>query len=237
MSRFLLKAAWLAFFSPLCAAQAFDAVDTLTPAGSGIYPAYPSEVIRPYEFWAQFGMMYDSNILRRTVGDNHELVSRLGLGGRWDQRVVGRQSVHLEGRLDGYVYDKNSELDNIGYAGLGEWRWELGNDLAGTLGVSRRKFQASLSEIQRAVRDPITETVVNTGARYAIGPHLGVPGGRGFINYHRPSRPSSNPRPVIGTAGIDYVTALGNVIGVEVPQPPPPPPLTHLLDPLAHSLN
>src|SRR5258706_247054 len=116
MSRFLLKAAWLAFFSPLCAAQAFDAVDTLTPAGSGIYPAYPSEVIRPYEFWAQFGMLYDSNVLRRTVGDNHELVSRLGLGGRWDQRVVGRQSVHLEGRLDGYGYGKNSAVDNTGYA-------------------------------------------------------------------------------------------------------------------------
>src|SRR5260221_440804 len=181
MSRFLLKAAWLAFFSPLCAAQAFDAVDTLTPAGSGIYPAYPSEGIRPYEFWAQFGMLYDRNILRRTVGDNHELVSRLGLGGRWDQRVVGRQSVHLEGRLDGYVYDKNSELDNIGYAGLGEWRWELGNDLTGTVGVSRRKFQAALSEIQRAVRDPITETVVNTAARYAVGPHLGLRGGASFI--------------------------------------------------------
>ena len=110
----------------------------------------------------------DSNILRRTTGDNHELVSRLGLGGRWDQRVVGRQSVHLEGRLDGYVYDRFSDLDNIAYAGLGEWRFEVGNDLAGTVGVSRRKFQASLSEIQRATHDPITETVVNTGARYAL---------------------------------------------------------------------
>src|SRR5258706_3695186 len=232
MSRFLLKAAWLAFFSPLCAAQAFDAVDTPTPAGSGIYPAYPSEVIRPYEFWAQFGMLYDSNVLRRTVGDNHELVSRLGLGGRWDQRVVGRQSVHLEGRLDGYVYDKNSELDNIGYAGLGEWRWELGNDLTGTVGVSRRKFQAALSEIQRAVRDPITEPVVNTAARYAVGPHLGLRGGASFINYNRPSRSFSNTRTVVGTAGIDYVTSLGNVIGVEVSQGHGDAPVDESVDPL-----
>jgi hypothetical protein len=237
MSRFLLKAAWLAFFSPLCAAQAFDAVDTLTPAGSGIYPAYPSEVIRPYEFWAQFGMMYDSNILRRTTGDNHELASRLGLGGRWDQRVVGRQSVHLEGRLDGYVYNKNSELDNIGYSGLGEWRWELGNDLAGILGVSRRKFQANLSEIQRAVRDPITETVLNAGGRYAIGPHLGLRGGASFVDYNRPSRAASNTKTVIGTAGIDYVTSLGNVIGLEVAQAHGDAPVNALVDPLGQFVN
>jgi len=232
MFRSLLKVTWLALLlSPLCA-LAFEAVDVLTPAENGIYPAYPGEGIRPYEFWAQFGMMYDSNILRRTTGDNHELVSRLGVGGRWDQRVVGRQSVHLEGRLDGYVYDRFSDLDNIAYAGLGEWRFEVGNDLAGTVGVSRRKFQASLSEIQRATHDPITETVVNTGARYALGPHLGVRGGASFIEYNRPSRSFSNTRTVVGTGGIDYVTSLGNVIGVEASQGHGDAPVDESVDPL-----
>ena len=232
MFRSLLKVTWLALLlSPLCA-LAFEAVDVLTPAENGIYPAYPGAGIRPYEFWAQFGMMYDSNILRRTTGDNHELVSRLGVGGRWDQRVVGRQSVHLEGRLDGYVYDRFSDLDNIAYAGLGEWRFEVGNDLAGTVGVSRRKFQASLSEIQRAAHDPITETVVNTGARYALGPHLGVRGGASFIEYNRPSRSFSNTRTVVGTGGIDYVTSLGNVIGVEASQGHGDAPVDESVDPL-----
>src|SRR5256885_8609407 len=155
-------------------------------------------------------MMYDSNILRRTTGDNHELVSRLGVGGRYDQRVVGRQSVHLEGRLDGYVYNRFGDLDNIAYAGLGEWRWQLGNDLAGIVGVSRRKFQASLSEIQRATHDPITETVLNTGARYALGPHLGVRGGARFIEDNPPSRSFSHTRPVVGTRGTDYGPSPGH---------------------------
>jgi 5-hydroxyisourate hydrolase-like protein (transthyretin family) len=124
MLRRVLKAAWMLLAAPLCA-QAFEAVDVLTPADSGVYPAYPSEPLRPYGLWAQFGLMYDTNILRQTTGDNNETVARLGIGGRYDQRVIGRQSVHLEGRVDSYVYNKYSDLDNVAYGGVAEYRYEL----------------------------------------------------------------------------------------------------------------
>ena len=104
MHRCVLKAAWLLLAVPLVApicAFAFEAVDVLTPAGSGVYPAYPSEPLPPYSLWGQFGMMYDSNLLRLTTGDNSSLVTRLGVGGRYDQRIVGRQSLHAEARVDG----------------------------------------------------------------------------------------------------------------------------------------
>ena len=42
MFRCMLKAAWVLLLTPLCA-LAFDAVDVLTPASGGIYPAYPSD--------------------------------------------------------------------------------------------------------------------------------------------------------------------------------------------------
>src|SRR5213082_2110781 len=171
MHRRVIRAAWLLLATPICA-FAFEAVDVLTPADSGVYPAYPSEPLPPYNLWGQFGMMYDSNILRRTTGDNHELVTRLGVGGRYDQLVVGRQALHLEGRVDGYIYDKFSELDNVAYAAAGEWRYAVGNDFAGTFDLSRRRFQANLAEIQAAIYDPITETTVGGTARYAIGPSL-----------------------------------------------------------------
>src|SRR3954468_3160392 len=116
MHRPFTRAALLLLATPICA-FAFEAVDVLTPADSGVYPAYPSEPLPPYNIWGQFGMMYDSNILRRTTGDNHELLTRLGVGGRWDQRIVGRQSLHAEGRVDSYVYNQFGELDNIAYGG------------------------------------------------------------------------------------------------------------------------
>ena len=99
MYRCFARAAWLLLATTICA-FAFEAVDILTPADSGAYPAYPSEPLPPYNLWGQFGMMYDSNILRRTTGDNHELLTRLGIGGRWDQRIVG---AHLVGGPAGRV--------------------------------------------------------------------------------------------------------------------------------------
>jgi hypothetical protein len=216
---------------------AFDAVDILTPASSGLYPAYPSEPIPPYALWAQAGAMYDTNILRRTVGDNSEFLTRLGLGGRYDQRVVGRQAVHLEGRLDGYVYNKFGELDNLAYAGIGEYRYEIGNDFAGAFGVQRRHYQANLSEIQRAQFDPITETDFTANGRYALGPHVGLRAGATYIDYVRPSRPFSNTKTTIGTAGIDYVSDLGNTVGLEFAEAKGNAPVNQLVDPLGLFVN
>ena len=231
MFRCMLKTAWVLLLTPLCA-LAFEAVDVLVPASGGIYPAYPSELLRPYDLWAQFGMMYDTNLLRRTTGDNSELLTRLGVGGRIDQKVVGRQSVHAEARVDSYIYNKNSEIDNIGYGGLAEWRYEIGNDLAGTIGASRRRFQASLSEIQRAQYDPITETQLNATARYRVGPHIGLRGGTTYIDYNRPIRQFSNTKTLLVAGGADYVTDLGNALGIEVAEAKGDAPVNQLVDPL-----
>jgi len=227
----MLKTAWVLLLTPLCA-LAFEAVDVLVPASGGIYPAYPSELLRPYDLWAQFGMMYDTNLLRRTTGDNSELLTRLGVGGRIDQKVVGRQSVHAEARVDSYIYNKNSEIDNIGYGGLAEWRYEIGNDLAGAIGASRRRFQASLSEIQRAQYDPITETQLNATARYRVGPHIGLRGGTTYIDYNRPIRQFSNTKTLLVAGGADYVTDLGNALGIEVAEAKGDAPVNQLVDPL-----
>ena len=236
MFRRIVKAACVLLAAPLCA-QAFEAVDVLTPAGSGVYPAYPSEPLRPYDLWAQFGMMYDTNLLRRTTGDNSETIARLGIGARYDQRVIGRQSVHLEGRVDSYVYNKFSDIDNVGYGGVAEWRYEVGNELTGGIGVSRRRFQANLSEIQRAVYDPVTETVLSATGHYALGPHVGLRGGASYIDYQRPVRAASNTKTVLLTGGVDYVTALGNVIGVEAAEARGDAPVNQLVDPLGIFVN
>jgi hypothetical protein len=236
MLRCVFKAAWLLLAAPLCA-QAFETVDVLTPAGSGVYPAYPSEPLPPYGLWAQFGLMHDTNLLRRTTGDNGDTVARLGVGGRYEQRVIGRQSVHLEGRVDSYVYNKYSDIDNVGYGGLAEYRYVIGNDFSGTIGASRRRFQANLSEIQAARYDPITETVLNTTGRFALGPHVGLRGAAAYIDYNRPSRAASNTKTVILTGGADYVTALGNVIGVEVAEAKGDAPVNEVVDPLGIFVN
>ena len=241
MFRCMLKAAGVLLLGALLldpfAASAFEAVDTLTRSSGGQYPAYGSEPIPPYELWAQFGTMYDTNLLRRTTGDNSELVTRLGTGGRWDGRIAGRQGLHVDGEVDAFVYNKFSDLDNIAYRGLAEWRYQVGNDLAGGIGYSRRKFQAALNEIQRAQYDPITEQRFFANGRYALGPHLGFRAGWDLLDYHRPARDFSETQTIITMAGLDYITDLGNIIGVEARNSHGNAPVNQLVDPLGQFVN
>src|SRR5258705_10435855 len=108
MYRCVTRAAWLLLATPICA-FAFEAVDVLTPADSGVYPAYPSEPLPPYGLWGQFGLMYDTNILRQTTGDNNETVARLGIGGRYHPPGVRppRGAPHGGRRRSGFNQDND----------------------------------------------------------------------------------------------------------------------------------
>jgi len=238
MYRSIARLAGLLLLTPLAAlAQNFDAVDSLLPSNAGQFYGYPTEPIPQYELWSQFGLDYDTNILRQPTGDNHEWLGRASVGGRWDGRIAGRQGLHLAGRLDGYVYDRFSDLDNIGYSALGEWRWELGNSLAGALGASSRRWQASLSEIKRAEYDPITENRVFASGRWAVGPHLGLRAGADFADYHRPSRQQAETQTLTGTAAVDWITDLGNVVGVELRDAHGDAPVNEQVDPTGQLVN
>src|SRR5258708_39859337 len=117
MHRCVIRAAWLLLATPICA-FAFDAVDVLTPADSGVYPAYPSEPLPPYNVWGQFGMMYDSNILRLTTGDNHELLTRLVVGVLWDQRIVGLAGLSGDGVAATHAYNQFGRPGTSASAGV-----------------------------------------------------------------------------------------------------------------------
>ena len=197
--------------------QAFETVDTLVWPSDGRFPAYPPEEIRPYSVYVQSGYMYDSNILRSDGGAEDENIFRFGAGGRVDQRIYGRQTLRLEARGDGYLFDKFSDLNHWAYAGAATWLWELGNDFAGTLGYARTHRLASLAELQRPIKRMVTtDDVFGTGA-WRLGPHARL---RGGLAYGRGARDTPGEDEVVlgtrtATVGADWVTNLGNAIGIE----------------------
>jgi hypothetical protein len=236
LSRTLKAGLFFLLAAPL-AAPAFEAVDTLPPATGGRFPAYPADEIPLHGLWVQYGAMYDSNILRRPTGNNQEFVQRLGGGADYTQRIIGRQTLHAEGRVDGYAYYQFPDLDNVGYSGLGEWRWELGNDLAGVIAASRRKFQASLTEIQRAAVDPITETRYRATGGWLLGPSMRVRGGLEHVDYERPAFRIAELSANAAYTGVDYVSALGNTVGLEYRETRGDAPVNQLIDPLGIFVN
>lgn len=199
------------------AAFAFQPVDEIPYPARGGFPDYPAEERRLPEIWVQGGAMRDDNILRQQNNEQADTVTRAGAGIRHEVRVVGRQRVALEARLDRYEFDRFKQLDHTAYGLLGEWRWEVGNDLSGTLGASRRRQLVDLGEVQPAapIRDLVTENRLYFTGAYRVGPNLRV---RGGVEHNRNDRSVGQAAETRGTGitvGADYVTALNNFVGVE----------------------
>jgi hypothetical protein len=211
---------------------AFEAVDLLRPSSSGRFPAYPGEPAPLSEFWVQGGAMADSNILRRSSGSQTEEVLRLGVGGRREVPVYGRQTLHLDGEVDGYLYNHFSAIDNLAYGGTAQWLWELGNDLSGTLGISQRRFQRDLAYVQAPVRDIITETHAVANGAYRLGSSFRARAGADWVRSDVSVGAQNELRTTTGVLGLDYVSGLGSTLGVEYRATRGNAPVAEAVDPL-----
>jgi hypothetical protein len=219
----------LAFAAP--AVHGFESVDTIPWPSRGAFPAYDAEPTRPTHLWVQGGVMRDDNLLRRQIGAESDTVTRLGAGLRHEARIVGRQRVVLDARGDFYNFDRFSQLDHFAYSVLGRWNWEVGNDLAGTLLVGRDRRQADLAETLAPVRELVTLTRAGATAGYLVTPRWRVRGGLALARGDRTTRPDVEIRTWSWTAGTDYVTALGNSVGVEYRRTRATAPTTEFIDP------
>ena len=219
------------------AAAAFETVDRLPYPSLGSFPAYTEEVPGPGRFWAQAGVQRDNNILRVPDGERSETISRLGVGTRYDARIYGRQMLRLEARADAFFFNRFTELDHVGYGLLAEWGWELGNSLSGTLGYTRARFQTDLSEIQAAVQDLVTENRVYGTAALRIANDWRLRGGVDAVDYDRPERRTAESTDTAAHVGVDYVTPIGNAVGVEVRKARGDAPVSEEVDPAGLFVN
>jgi hypothetical protein len=224
----------LALLAALCSsivagpAQAFETVDTLIMPSTGYFPAYPQESPPgPTTFWVQGGVMRDSNPVRLSSGANaqailgtdskSDTITRYGIGVRHEQRIVGRQSLRLEARADQYNYARFKTLDHLAYAASATWLWELGNDLSGNLGYSTRRTMLDLAEVQALTNDLVVEQHIFGNAAYRLGPSFRIRGGFDRADMSLDNSVFAGDNTTL-TAGLDYVTTLGNSLGVEYRQ-------------------
>jgi hypothetical protein len=198
------------------AALAFETVETLPFPSAGGFPAWPADAGRPWTLFAYAGPMYDSNPFRRSTGEESDVVARVGAGGRAVARVAGRQSVLLEGFGEYFDYDRFSEIDHFGYGLRGEWLWELGNQLDGAAGYSRRRRHADLGEFQVERRVMVTNERLFADGGYRFTPDWRLFGG---AEYTRATRDVDEFAALdAGTlrAALTRTSPLGNAIGAEV---------------------
>ena len=118
-------------------AFAFETVDTIPWPSLGRFPAYPVELARPTDVFAEVGVMRDDNIIRRQNNRAGDSIGRVGAGVRHVQRIVGRESLLLDARIAGYGYANFDDLSHIAYSLAGTWLWEATNDLTGSVIAAR----------------------------------------------------------------------------------------------------
>jgi hypothetical protein len=196
-------------------ALAFETVDTLPWPSDGRFPAYPRETARPTDLWLHGGLMRDDNLLRLETGGEADTVTRFGGGFRHAQRVIGRQNLRVEARADYYRFDRFDDLSHLAYSGLADWRWEIGNDLSGSIALGRERRLADLGETRSPERSMVTATRLSATGGYLVTPSLRLRAGLAGTAAERSGADDDETRATSITGAVDYVSPLGNTIGVE----------------------
>lgn len=210
--------AFLAFLVLIAAgpgALAFEAVDTVPWPSRGAFPAYPRDAVRPTDLWVQGGMQHDSNVVRSETDERSETITRVGAGFRHDQRLAGRQHVVVDARGDYYHFNRIESLNHFAYTVLGNWLWEVGNDLSGSVILGRDRRQADIAETRSTIRDPVTITRIVATAGYLVTPSVRVRGGLAGARAERRLAAEAETRATSVTAAAEYVSPLRNTLGVE----------------------
>jgi hypothetical protein len=144
-----------------------------------------------------------------------DMVMRFGGGFSHVQRVTGRQRLAVDARADYYTYQDFSELNHLAYSGLADWRWEIGNDLSGSIALARERRLIDLAEIRSPRRSLITATRLAATGAYRLGPSVRLRAGAATARAERDDAPETETRGNTATLGADYVSPLGNTIGIE----------------------
>ncbi len=135
MSFFELTAPRLCCAAALCALVPCAA--QITPLGDP--PVPPVLADQPLVWRAGVQWQHDDNVLRSSQAPLADRIGVASVGVRLDQ-TYGRQRVELDAQLEGYRYDRASQLDFNALNYLAAWNWGLGPQWGGRLSLQRRQF-------------------------------------------------------------------------------------------------
>jgi exopolysaccharide biosynthesis operon protein EpsL len=138
----------------------------------------------------------------------------LGLAARLEP---GQQALNLEARLVDSRYADNDSLNNIGGSARANWDWRIGGTLSGQLGAQYARALAGFTNTSFYGRDDLTTTAYTGSLRYVIGPHWRLMGGvrRADSSHSADARQGDDYASTSGTAGLEFETGSGNVVGAD----------------------
>lgn len=203
-------------------ASGFETTEDMLWPDQGRFPGYPFEPdTRRVQFSVSGGVYHDDNVFRLSDSavvppgfSKSDTIYRVGVGFKADL-PVSQQRFLFDAKVDNFTFDRNSDLDHLAYRAGAAWKWQLGRQLTGDVGYTRRRFLSDLGEIQAPLKDLITEDRLYASGGFAFTPRWRVRGAAEWFKWDHSaaSRDVLDLRVSSLTAGLDYVTPAQNSIG------------------------
>src|SRR5690606_31586032 len=114
---------------------------------------------------------------------------------------------------------------------------EVGNRLSGTVGFGRERRLADLAEINEPVRDMLTTTRLFATGGYLLTPRIRLRAGVTAAEGDSTRRSEADTESTALALGADYVSGLGNTIGIEYRRAEGEAPTDERIDPLGIFVN
>ena len=178
-----------------------------------------SDTIHPF---VGVGYSYEDNLLRlsdaaKDAGAVSSDSSRQAFAGVAFERPLGRQLFTGSARVSKVSFDRFTELDYNGKDANGEWKWQLGNDLSGTLGGTYSESLSSFSDFHAAERNVRKQRGGYFEAKYQFAPHWQLRGrtSRDKYEYEALQQQYLDRNVNVVEAGLDYLAGSGSSIGVQ----------------------
>ena len=169
---------------------------------------------------------HDNNLFR--VPDNSEALGvTLPAGAQRDDNIFGvgvdlkahgeygRQSLSLKGNVFDQRYSNNDYLNNVSGRGELGWDWQTTENLSGTLRANYSRWLNGFANTHNYNQDLISRTGYEGTLRHDVGARWTVVAGAGYSDSTHSDAQNSgdDQRATKASAGIEYQTSLGQVLG------------------------
>lgn len=172
-------------------------------------------------------LKFDNNLLRlpdnvtsqESVGKNSksDFVKQVRAGVDVDWKI-SRQQLLIKADLNQNWFDTYKELNYQGYGLLGQWNWELGRNLQGSLGYINKRSLGSFSQINRLINNLQTEEKYFIDGAYQIISdwYLQVGVSRDELKFSNETRRLGNRREDSLDIGLEYLNQAENMAGLRL---------------------
>jgi exopolysaccharide biosynthesis operon protein EpsL len=164
----------------------------------------------PYVFT---GVMYDSNLFRRSSNEESDTIWHVGAGFESDLKL-SRQHLVLDIELDRSLYNTNDQLDNTSIDGRAAWQWEVGNLWSGNLGYDYDKRLNSYTETFDTEKDMRTTQTGFFDAGYQLHPDWRLVGGADVVDVSYDERTQLDRKVNSGLLEVQYQNTLNTRVGL-----------------------